>query len=198
MKNSLKPRQVTLLGLLSGLLILMSVTPLGYLRIGPLSATLNMIPVGIAAIALGPLGGAVTGCVFGLTSFFSALTGGSPMGTMLISISPVRYFVLAFLPRFLMGISVGLVWKLLSGRCPDPARYLVGFLSAFLNTVLFMGGLVLLFGETEYVQSLIGGQNVLLFIVTFVGVNAVFEMACATILVAALGKAIYKAHLVGR
>lgn len=198
MKHSLKPRQVTLLGMLSGLLILMSVTPLGYLRIGPLSATLNMIPVGIAAIALGPLGGAVTGGVFGLTSFVSALTGGSPMGAMLVGISPVRYFVLAFLPRFLMGIILGLVWKLLSGRYPDPARFLVGFLSAFLNTVLFMSGLVLLFGGTEYVQNLIGGRNLLLFMVTFVGVNAVFEMICATILVAALGKAISRAHLMGR
>lgn len=198
MKNSFKPKQLTLLGLLCGLLILMSVTPLGYLRMGLLSATLNMIPVGVAAIALGPLGGAVTGAVFGLTSFFSALTGGSPMGVMLVSISPFRYFLLAFVPRFLMGVTVGLVWNLLSRRWADPARFLVGFLSAFLNTVLYMTGLVVLFGNTEYVQSLIGGRNVLVFMVSYVGVNALLEIFCATVTVAALGKALHRAHLVGR
>ena len=46
------------IGLLTAILLLMAYTPLGYLNIGPLAITFNMIPVAIAAITLGPAGGA--------------------------------------------------------------------------------------------------------------------------------------------
>lgn len=67
--KKLSTKQLTVLGLMIAVLVLMSYTPLGYLNIGPLAITFNMIPVAIAAIACGPLGGAVLGAVFGLTSF---------------------------------------------------------------------------------------------------------------------------------
>ena len=70
-----------------------------------------------------------------------------------------------------------------------------GFLSAFLNTLFFMGLLVGLFGNTEYVQGLMGGKNVILFICTFVGINAVCEMLSATVITGAVGAALYKARL---
>ena len=37
MKNSFNTRQLTILGLLTGILLLMAYTPLGYLNIGPLA-----------------------------------------------------------------------------------------------------------------------------------------------------------------
>ena len=59
MKTKLTTTQITMLGLMAAVLLLMAYTPLGYLNIGPLAITFNMIPVAIAAIACGPLGGAV-------------------------------------------------------------------------------------------------------------------------------------------
>ena len=58
-----------------------------------------------------------------------------------------------------------------------------------------MGLLVGLFGNTEYVQGLMGGKNVILFICTFVGINAVCEMLSATVITGAVGAALYKARL---
>ena len=55
-----------------------------------------------------------------------------------------------------------------------------------------MGLLVGLFGNTEYVQGLMGGKNV---ICTFVGINAVCEMLSATVITGAVGAALYKARL---
>ena len=199
MKKSLKPRQITLLGLMSALVVILSLTPLGYLRIGMLSATLNMIPVGIAAIALGPVGGCITGAVFGLTSFVSALTGGSPMGTILLGINPVLTLIQCFVPRFAMGLLLGYAQSPMVRLLKQDKTYFVtGFLSAFLNTVFYMTSLVVLFGQSAYVQELIGGRNILLFVCTFVGVNAVFEMICATLIVGILGKTMARAHLLGR
>lgn len=68
-KKRLTTKQMTVLGLMIAVLVLMSYTPLGYLNIGPLAISFNMIPVAIAAIACGPMGGAILGAVFGLTSF---------------------------------------------------------------------------------------------------------------------------------
>ena len=44
--------KLVILGLMTGILLLMAYTPLGYLNIGPLAITFNVIPVAIAAITL--------------------------------------------------------------------------------------------------------------------------------------------------
>ena len=75
---------------------------------------------------------------------------------------------------------------------------MAGFSAAFLNTALFMAALVLLFGNTEYVQGLIAGRNVIVFICTFVGINAVFEMLATTFITGVVCKALEKARLIGR
>lgn len=49
-KKRLTTKQMTVLGLMIAVLVLMSYTPLGYLNIGPLAISFNMIPVAIAAL----------------------------------------------------------------------------------------------------------------------------------------------------
>ena len=200
MKNGFKPRELTLLGLMTALLLLMSFTPLGYLNIGPLAITLNVIPVAVCAIALGPVGGAVTGAVFGITSFLQCMGigGTSTMGVILFEISPVLTFIHRFVPRVLTGFLTGCIHlgvKKLAGS--TPAGFAAGFSAAFLNTLLFMTSLVLLFGDTDYLQGLINGRNILVFICAFVGVNAVVEMLASTLVTGILGKALHKAHMIG-
>ena len=201
MKQRFKPRELTLLGLLTALLLVMSFTPLGYLNIGPLAITLNMIPVAIAAVALGPFGGAVTGAVFGMTSFLQCLGigGSSAMGVILFEVNPFLAFVQRFLPRLLTGYLTGCIYlgiKKAAGH--TAACFVSGLCAAFLNTALFMTALVLLFGSTEYVQALIGGRNVIVFICAFVGINAVVEMLVSTAVTGILGKALERARVIGR
>ena len=84
-------RRMVLLAMLGGILLVMSFTPLGYLNIGPLAISLNMIPVAIGAVALGPGGGAILGAIFGITSCLHCvgIGGTSYMGMLLFEISPV-------------------------------------------------------------------------------------------------------------
>lgn len=201
MKTRFKPRELTLLGLLTALLLVMSMTPLGYLNIGPLAITFNIIPVAIAAVALGPFGGAVVGGVFGITSFLQCLGigGSSAMGVILLEIDPFFAFVQRFVPRLLAGFLSGHIYMgLKKTRLSSIAGFVTGFSSAFLNTLLFMLALVLLFGNTEYVQSLIAGRNVLVFICAFVGINAVVEMFASTAITGAVCSALEHARLIGR
>lgn len=198
--KKLSTKQLTVLGLMIAVLVLMSYTPLGYLNIGPLAITFNMIPVAIAAIACGPLGGAVLGAVFGLTSFGQCIGigGVSAMGATLFSISPVLAFIQRFVPRFLDGWLLGYLFRWLRKATKNTtlAGYITGFLSAFLNTVFFMVALVVLFGNTDYVKNLIGGRNIIVFICAFVGVNAICEMISATILTGVISVALKKAWLI--
>lgn len=201
MKKGFKPRELTLLGLMTALLLVMSYTPLGYLNIGPLAITFNMIPVAIAAIALGPWGGLITGAVFGITSFLQCIgIGGiSAMGVALFDISPVLAFVQRFVPRVLFGVLTGFIYLGVKKWIGSTvAGFVAGFFAAFLNTVLFMLALVLCFGNTAYLQDLIGGQNILLFICTFVGVNAVFEILASTVITGLLNKALTHAKFISK
>ena len=191
MKKSLDTRRMVTLAMLSAILLMMSFTPLGYLNIGPLAISLNMIPVGIAAMALGPSGGGFLGAVFGITSFLQCMGigGTSAMGVSLFEINPFLAFVQRFVPRLLSGFLscyVYLGMKKLTNSAF--AGFVTGFCAALLNTVLFMLALVLCFGHTEYIRELIGGRNVILFICTFVGVNAVVEMFAATAVVGLVGR----------
>lgn len=198
--KKLSTKQLTVLGLMIAVLVLMSYTPLGYLNIGSLAITFNMIPVAIAAIACGPLGGVVLGAVFGLTSFGQCIGigGVSAMGATLFSISPVLAFIQRFVPRFLDGWLLGYLFRWLRKATKNTtlAGYITGFLSAFLNTVFFMVALVVLFGNTDYVKNLIGGRNIIVFICAFVGVNAICEMISATILTGVISVALKKARLI--
>ncbi len=205
MKKGFKPRELALLGLLTAVLLVLAFTPLGYMNIGPLAITMNMIPVAIGAIALGPLGGMILGGVFGLTSFMQCLGigGSSLMGVTLFGISPVLAFVQRFVPRVLVGLLAAYVYRLIKKITKNTpkgrslAAFITGFCAAFFNTLLFMGLLVLLFSNTEYLQGLISGDNVIVWICSFVGINAVFEMFLSTLLTGVIATALDRAKLIG-
>ena len=200
-KKSFDTSQMVTLAMLSAILLVMSFTPLGYLNIGPLAISLNMIPVGIAAITPGPKGGMFLGGMFGITSFLQCIGvgGTSAMGVILFEISPVLAFIQRFVPRLLAGLLSGyiFIWvrKLTNTTV---ANFVTGFCAALLNTALFMLALVLLFGSTEYIQHLIGGRNVIVFICAFVGINAVVEMFAATAVVGLVGRVLSKFVSFGR
>ena len=198
MKTNLKTKNLVIMGLLTAILLVMAYTPLGYLNVGLLAITFNVIPVAIAAVVLGPLGGAIIGGIFGLTSFLQCF-GGSAMGTALFGINPALTVIQCFVPRIIDGLIIGLIANALKkkGINAPITSAIVGFLAAFLNTLLYMSSLILLFGKSEYIQNLrTPGQNVFIFVCTFVGVNAIAEMISSTILTSAICTALNKAKLI--
>lgn len=194
-KKRFGTREMVTTAMLCAILLIMSFTPLGYLNIGPLAISFNMIPVAIGAIALGPVGGMILGGMFGITSFLQCLGigGTSAMGVILFEINPFLAFIQRFLPRILAGFLSGLIYLGVKKVANSTvACFITGFCAALLNTVLFMSALVILFGNTEYVQSLIAGRNVIVFICAFVGFNALVEMIAASAIVGVVGKVLSK------
>ena len=113
MNKKFTTSQITLLGLMIAILLLMAYTPLGYLNIGPLAITFNIIPVAVSAITMGPVGGAIAGAVFGLTSFGQCIGigGTSLMGVTLFGINPFLAFVQRFIPRLVDGLLLGYIFR---------------------------------------------------------------------------------------
>ena len=177
--------QLTILGLMAGILFLMAYTPLGYLNIGPLAVTFNVIPVAVA--------------VFGLTSFMQAIGigGVSALGSALFQINPFMTAVQCFGPRILDGICIGFIYRAVHKKANTYVSCAVtGFFSAFLNTLFFMTALIVMFGNTELIRNLMGGHNIIVGCCLMVGVNAISEMVSSTIITAAVGTALSKAHLI--
>lgn len=166
-----------------------------------LSITFNMIPVAIAAIAIGPKGGAIIGGAFGLISFLQCfgIMGSSGLGIALMQegASPVLMFIHRFGSRLLDGLLLGFIYNGLRGRINRfAACSATGFLAAFLNTLLFMSTLVLFFSNTAKMQQTMAGRAFFAYIVGSVGVNGLVEMLVSTVLTAAVGTALYKAGLI--
>lgn len=188
-KNVLYMSEVAIL---IAILLLMAFTPAGYLRIGTMTITFLTIPVIVGAIVLGPAAGCLLGTVFGLTSFYQCF-GMDPMGTALMQISLPRTFFFTVVPRLLMGLCVGLIFKAFKKRTAV-AYTVTSFFGPFLNTLFFMTAIIACFWHTDVIQawaaSIPGATNVFLFAVLSVGVNFIVEAIVCTIVGAAVSKAV--------
>lgn len=191
-------KRAATLGLLTGVLLLMSVTPLGYFHTFGLDISLMMVPVAIGAMLMGPKAGAWLGLIFGATSFYQAVTGSSAFSTMLFNINPIYAFLLCIPTRVLMGFLTGVIFK--AAQKVDKKKtvcyFVGGFFAAFLNTLFFMGVLLICYWNTEFIQGInetLGGLNPLMFVVAFVGVNGALEMPSSCIVGGIVSKAVNRA-----
>lgn len=183
--TSFSTRYMVRLAVLAGIILVMSFTPLGYFKTLGLSVTLIQIPVAIGAITLGPTAGAILGAVFGATSFAQCF-GMERFGTTLMGINPIGTLLTCMVPRILMGLLAGLIFKGFSRlrKVQWQAYPVTCLLAALLNTLLFMSFLVLFFYHTEFIQGLastMGTGSVLTFVAAFVGVNGILEAAACCI-----------------
>lgn len=194
-KKGMSAKDLTTLGLLTGILLVMNFTPLGYVHTLGVDISLMMIPVGIGAMLMGPKGGLWLGFIFGATSFYQALTGTSVFSATLFNISPLRTFLLCIPTRMLMGFLTGVIFLLAAkvDRKKTICFFVGGFFAAFLNTLFFMGTLLLCFWNTDYIQSFntaFGGVNPFLFVVFFVGVNGMLEWPASCLVGGIISKAV--------
>ena len=194
----LSTKQLVTLGLLAAIVLVMSTTPLGTLPIGPLSITLNMIPIAIAAIAVGPVGGCIIGAVFGMFSFLQAIGIGVPsgMGMLTFSISPFLTFVQRVVSRALVGFLLGLIYQGTRKLINSVVGFFVtGFFAAILNFIFFMGLLVLCFGSNADIANYWAGKTVMAYLIATFMSNTVFDILVTTILTGLVSLGLYKAKL---
>lgn len=196
MKNRYFIHRMTLLAILIAIVLLMSFTPVGYLKIGALEITFLVVPVAIGAILLGPIGGLILGLTFGLTSFIQCLTGMSAFGATLLNINPFLTFLVCVPTRALMGFLTGLIFKGLNKVMKkDIFAHIIAAVSApLLNTIFFMSLLCICFYRTDFLQGIaeqLKTTNVFSFIIAFIALNGLIEIGVNFIVGATVSKTIY-------
>lgn len=196
-KQAMNLKMLTRLALLVAIELVMKAVGLGSVPMGPLYMSFLTLPIAVGAITMGPVAGLVLGGVFGAVSFYDAITGGSAMTSALFQVSPVHTFILCVVTRMLMGLCVALIFAAL--RKADQAGGWSYILSAMmapaLNTLFFMGYIVLAFYNCDYVQGLVaknGAANPLMFVVLLVGVQGVAEFLVSGILGGVVARAVAK------
>lgn len=182
------------LAMLVALLMIFCFTPVGFLKIGIVEITFNMIPVVIGAIAIGPAAGAFLGALFGAASFWQCF-GQSTFGTLLFGVNPFFTVLICFVPRILAGLIPGLIFRAMTKKKDNIAAYFVSAaVGSLTNTVLFVGGFCLLFKDTMLGMASDNGLSPLAFIATAFLLNAAVELVANTAIVAAVSKAVTKAE----
>ena len=143
---------------------------------------LVMKAVGLGSVPMGPL-------------YMSFLT--LPIAVGAITMGPAAGVILCVGMRVLMGLCVGLVFNGLK-RLDKPGTwsYIVSAMCApGLNTLFFMGYIVLAFYGCDYIQNIVaakGAANPFMFVVLLVGVQGVMEFLVSGILGGIVARAVTK------
>ncbi len=194
-----KTKDLTLFAFFLAVELILLFTPLGFLRIGPLSATLMHIPVIIAAVTMGWKYGAALGLIFGICSVWNAtfapgitsfcfspfITIGGISGnyaSLIVAVVPriciglVSYSVFAFCRKHEVNESVNVIASALAG--------------AIINTVLVLGFIYLFFGHA-YAQALsISFDTLLAVLMGVVFSNGIAEAVIAAVVTLMVYKAL--------
>lgn len=201
MKNNVNVKRMAQIALLTAIVLILAFTPLGYLKTPwGVEITFIVIPVAVGAVVLGPKAGAFLGFVFGMTSFVQCF-GASPLGAMMLQISPVGTFVCCVVARVFVGLIPGLVYELLK-RVKKAKVVGVGlccFLTPITNTVLYIIGNYLIFSDTwldiavgSYGYTGEGGISLLVFMLGMVAVNGIVEAISCMFIATAVCRALQK------
>lgn len=186
-KTSKKVLLLTQTAILTAIIFLMSFTPIGYLKVGFVEITFLVIPVAVGAILLGPAVGTFLGFMFGVSSFIQCFTG-SVFGAALLSINPVFTALFCIVPRTLMGFLASVIFRgMYKATKKGNVSCAVASLSAsVLNTLLFILFLILFFGRSDYIstmmQTTFNTDSILLFSLLFVGWNGLIEAITCTVI----------------
>lgn len=186
MKNT---KNFTLTAMFLAIMILLAVTPLGFIPIGPINATTMHIPVIVASIILGPRLGAFLGGTFGLISLIRSTFIPTPLSFVFSPFIPVigtdqgswKALIIALIPRILIGVVPYFVYKgiqrLTKNKVSPLSLFLAGIAGSLTNTILVMNLIYFLF-QQDYAQVL--GTNI----------NAVYSAVLAVIFTSGVPEAI--------
>lgn len=179
--------------------VVLTFTPLGFLRIGPLSATTLHIPVIIAGIVFGLKAGMFTGSVFGLLSILNATmnpTITSFVFSPFIEIGGMHgnfsSILIAMVPRILLGIVAATVYQSLKKKQMNPSICITcaAICATLTNTVLVLGGIYIFFGQGYAAAINVSYQTLMAVLAGIITTNGIMEIILACILSLSICKAL--------
>lgn len=134
-------RKITLIGMLSAISIVLGLTPLGFIPIPPVNATIMHIPVIIGAIIGGPLVGTMVGLIFGIFSIIQAILKPTPVS--FVFFNPL----VSVLPRVIIGFTSYYAYNLIKAKSKVLKIGFGAFIGSITNTIGVLGAIYLIYLE---------------------------------------------------
>ncbi|MGE4284801.1 MAG: ECF transporter S component [Clostridia bacterium] len=134
-------RQITVIGVLTAITVVLGQLGLGFLVIPglPLKITIMHIPVIIGAIVEGPIVGAIVGLLFGIFSIIQNMMVPTPLSFALLN--PL----VSVLPRILIGITSYYVYHALRSRSEVLKAGIAAAIGTATNTIGVLGMIYILY-----------------------------------------------------
>ena len=192
---------LTTLAMLSGIVLVMGLTGIGFIPLPVIKATTMHIPVILGAILLGPNAGAVLGAVFGFCSIYAnTVTPGllsfafSPFMTNEGIIGVFKSLWIALGCRVLFGYIAGWLWKGIHKWLKNDYFSLpvCAAVSTIIHTVLVMGSIYFLLAQQYASAKNVAITAVFGLIMGTITASGIPEAVAAGILVTVLGKAVLR------
>jgi uncharacterized membrane protein len=137
-------KNVALLGILTALVIVLQLFGSAIPMFG-ITLNFSLIPIALAGILLGYLGGAIVGFVCGLVVFITtAVMGGEPVTANLFQTDPVILTTMCIGKTTVAGLVSGLLYKLISKRNNLVAVSVGSIAIPVINTTIYVLGMLLM------------------------------------------------------
>ena len=161
--------------MLIALVLVLTVTGLGYIPVGLFTLTVLTLPVAVGAVALGPTSGVILGLAFGLTSFYTCFTT-DILGMKLVDESVVLTGIMCIVPRVLCGLLPALLFRLLRRWDKNDlwAPAVSCAATAICNTLFFLSTMWWFFSDVLLSEE--GVPSIWMLFVLFAGINALVEI----------------------
>ena len=172
--------RMTGLAILTAIIIVLQIFTT-FVKFGPFSITLALIPMVVGAAMFGIAAGAYLGAVLGVVVTIMCINGADPGGAMVWAANPFMCAVMCILKTALAGLCAGLVYHALEEKNRYLAVLLAAIVAPIVNTGIFIIGMLLFFRDTLYTWA--GETDTLTYIiVTIVGVNFLVEFGVNIVL----------------
>ncbi len=190
------------MALFIALIILLSVTPLGYIPLGAVNATTIQMPVIIGAVLFGWKKGAVLGGVFGITSLIKNTVQPNLTSFVFSPFVPVFgeesgslwAIVISIFSRVMIGVVAYWVYALLSKYKVNKtvSSAVAGFCGSLTNTVLVMSGIYFFFGESYSAAKEIAYNTLIATVMTTITGSGITEAIVSAVVCGAVCTALIK------
>lgn len=188
--SGLTLRELTIVGLLAAITIILGISGYGIMALGPLNVTTLHVPALIGALVGGPRVGAFVGLIFGVYSFWQNFTAPNILSPLFIN--PL----VSVVPRIIFPVLAVLVYKSLWKVPQGPRIIISAFMGTIFHTCMVMGLIYVLysnmFAQAMHLSSdqVIG--TILVLSVTHGIPEAIFAGVIVTPIALALRKALRK------
>ena len=185
-------KNVALLGILIGLVIVLQLFASAIPMFG-VTLNFSLIPIALAGVMLGVLGGTIVGFVCGIVVFITmAVLGQEPSTAFLFQTNPFILTLMCIGKTTLAGAVSGLIYKFISKRKPEIAVWVSSLSIPVVNTGTYMLGMVLMKSSVAEFLNMTSSTAGIVFAVVFgiIWLNFLLEIIINTVFTPAIYKVV--------